>query len=81
MNLVFDVNELTVDDGIEIETLCGQAVGEIDWKRPSMALVKAMIYVTERRHNPDFTFEDAGKVKITSIEVTEPNPTDAGAGS
>lgn len=81
MELVWDVNEITVDEAIELETLCGTAVSEIDWQHPPMVLVKAMIYISKRRQDPEFTFEDAGKVKITSIEVVEPDPTNDEAGT
>jgi len=76
MQVAFNPAALSVDDGIELETLCGKAVSEIDWEHPSLLVVKALIYITERQKNPDFTFEDAGKLKITAIEVVQPDPTD-----
>lgn len=79
MQVVFDPSTLSVDDGIELETLCGKSLGEIDWEHPSLTVVKALIYITQRRHDPTFTFEDAGRLKITEIEVVQPDPTGADA--
>ena len=37
----------------------------------SITVIKALVYLTKRRENPDFKLEDARKVKITELNFTE----------
>jgi hypothetical protein len=40
-------------------------------------VLKALIFLSERRANPDFTLDDARKVKVSDLEIVsaEPDPT------
>ncbi len=81
MELSFDLNELTLGDVEDIEEITGVSYSDIEWTKPSIKLMKAMVLVSERRKNPAFTIDDARGVKITEIRVAESNPTDGGDAS
>lgn len=63
MNIDFD--ELTLDEVEQIELLSGISIDQI-MKRgvPKGRALKAIIFVVARRTNPDFTIEEAGKMKF-----------------
>jgi hypothetical protein len=37
----------------------------------SVKVIKALVYITKRRDNPDFKLEDARDVKVTELNFTE----------
>lgn len=74
--LNIDINDLTIAEVVEIEDLTGMpldALGQAD--KPKGRMLQALAYISKRRDNPDFTFEDAGALKITT-DSTTPDPTD-----
>ena len=74
--LNIDINDLTIAEVVEIEALTGQpldALGQPD--QPKRLMLQALAYISKRRDNPDFTFEDAGALKITTTS-SKPDPTD-----
>ena len=74
--LNIDINDLTIAEVVEIEALTGQpldALGQPD--KPKGLMLQALAYISKRRDNPDFTFEDAGALKITTTS-SKPDPTD-----
>ena len=75
MDITFNFEELTIGDIEEIENITGKAYEDMDWNKPSMKLMKAMVFISERRKDPEFTIEDAAKVKLVDLKVGEENPT------
>ena len=74
--LNLDISDLTISEIVEIEELTGMpldSLGQPD--KPKGKMLQAMAYISKKRDNPDFTFEDAGNIKITTTE-TKPDPLD-----
>ncbi len=80
MEIILDVGELTIGDVEDIEEICGRPFDELDFDKPSAKLVKAVVYILNRRTNPGFTLDDAREVKLSEVKVkrTEDRPTEAG---
>ena len=71
-----DVNDLTIGEIVEIEERTGlplDALGQSD--KPKGKMLQALAYISKRRDNPDFTWEMAGDLKI-STDSTPVDPTD-----
>ena len=65
-----DISELTVGEIIEIEELTGMpldALGPAD--KPKGKMLAALAFVSKRRENPKFTWEDALELKITTSQT------------
>ena len=74
--LDIDINDLTIAEVVEIEELTGlpfDAMG--DSSKPKGKMLQALAFISKRRTNPDFTWEDAGALKI-DLANAEPDPTD-----
>lgn len=72
--LNLDISDLTIAEIVEIEELTGMpldSLGQPD--KPKGKMLQAMAYISKRRNNPDFTFEMAGNIKITTTE-SQPDP-------
>ena len=71
-----DVSDLTIAEVVEIEERTGlplDALGQAD--KPKGKMLQALAYISKRRDNPDFTWEMAGDLKI-STDSTPADPTD-----
>ena len=71
-----DISELTVGEIIEIEELTGMpldALGQSD--KPKGKMLAALAFVSKRRDDPKFTWEDALELKITTSQ-TEVDPSE-----
>ena len=71
-----DINSLTIAEVVEIEDRTGMpldALGQAD--KPKGRMLQALAYISKRRDNPDFTWEMAGELKI-STDSTPADPTD-----
>ena len=71
-----DINDLTIAEVVEIEERTGlplDALGQAD--KPKGKMLQALAYISKRRDNPDFTWEDAGALKI-STDSTQVDPSD-----
>ena len=71
-----DINDLTIAEVVLIEELTGlplDALGQAD--KPKGRMLQALAYISKRRDNPDFTWEMAGALKI-STDSTPADPTD-----
>ena len=71
-----DINDLTIAEVVEIEDLTGMpldALGQDD--KPKGRMLQALAYITKKKENPEFTFEEAGKLKIPTAS-SKPDPTD-----
>ena len=77
-HLDIDISDLTIAEVVEIEDLTGlplDALGQAD--KPKGRMLQALAYISKRRDDPSFTFEQAGALKITT-ESSTPDPTDDG---
>ena len=71
-----DINDLTIAEVVEIEDRTGMpldALGQAD--KPKGRMLQALAYISKRRDNPDFTWEMAGALKI-STDSTPVDPSD-----
>ena len=71
-----DINDLTIAEAVEIEERTGlplDALGQAD--KPKGKMLQALAYISKRRDNPDFTWEMAGALKI-STDSTPADPID-----
>lgn len=69
-SLTLDIADLTIAEIVEVEDLTGMpldALGQAD--KPKGRMLQALAYISKKRENPEFTFEDAGKIKITTTET------------
>ena len=69
-----DINELTISEIVEIEELTGlplDALGNPD--KPKGRMLQALAFISKRRTNPAFTWEDAGAIRINTTSET-PDP-------
>ena len=67
--LELDISDLTISEIVEVEELTGMpldSLGQPD--KPKGKMLQALAYITKKRDNPDFTFEMAGNIKITTTE-------------
>lgn len=67
----FDVNDLELGEAAELEEEFGCDLGDIDWTK-----AKAMawfLYLMRRRENPEYTLEDALRVKLVAFLPPEEN--------
>lgn len=89
MKINLNPNDLTFGDLEDFETLTGQALMDTfdkvsdggDLKGLSAKAVIGLLWICGRQQNPDFTLDDAKKVKLTELEVEvgeEPDPTPGG---
>lgn len=92
--LRFSVDSLTVGDLEDIEELTGMGFDEIMELLTSgkvgqngrigipLKVLKALVLVVYRADNPNFTMEDARRVKVSELDVVlaEPDPTEPAAG-
>tara|TARA_R110000744_G_scaffold27440_1_gene67027 strand:- start:1591 stop:1842 length:252 start_codon:yes stop_codon:yes gene_type:complete len=71
-----DINDLTIAEVVEIEDRTGlplDALGQAD--KPKGRMLQALAYISKRRDNPDYTWEMAGALKI-STDSTPVDPSD-----
>ena len=73
-----DINDLTIGEIVEIEERTGlplDALGQAD--KPKGKMLQALAYISKRRDNPDFTWEMAGALKIsTASDPVDPSDGD-----
>lgn len=74
MEISFDLEHLTIGDLEDLEEICDKPYEELDFTKPSAKMVKAMVFLSARRKNPDFTLEDARGVKISDVTAANPTP-------
>lgn len=74
--LSIDLDHLTVGEIEEIEELTGQGLDAFGAPGPKGKMLRAIAFVTRKRSNPDFTWEEAGKLRVELGEKPVP-PTDA----
>jgi len=68
-----DVSDLTIAEVVLIEDKTGlplDALGDAD--KPKGRMLQALAYIVKKREDPDFTWEQAGELKINT--TSEPVP-------
>lgn len=66
----FDVNSLTLGEVETMEEIVGRDVmRELGQGTPSVKTLLALVYVVKRRDNPEFTLDDARKLKVAAIRA------------
>lgn len=75
MKLVFNLDDLTIGDLADIEDVSGVAVTGINLQQPPLKLIPALIWVTQRREDPAFSYQDARAVKLADLEIVGEAPT------
>jgi len=82
MAVVIDLDSLNFDEMDELETISGCSFDEIgEAGRPKAKVMKALVFITLKRQNPDITLDEVGKMSLTDIDFegdglgTDVNPT------
>jgi len=71
--MTIDLDDLTIGEVIEIEDLTGLPLDALqDTTMKKGRVLQAMAFISRRRVDPDFTFEDAANLKLN---MAEPDPT------
>lgn len=69
------VDDLTIGDLEAIEEIAGEPAGNVFTQSFRANTLKALVYVVNRRGNPDYTLEDAARVRFGDIDlVTDEDP-------
>ena len=74
-----NINDLTLGDLEEIEDVAGKPASALFDGGMSAKTMQAVVYVLKRRGDPEFTIEDAKRIKVTEFGATDVPPTDAAA--
>lgn len=70
--IAFDFDDLTIEEVEILEDITGLSIAELNpenGKRPAPQgkTLRAIVYIVNHRTNPDFTIDDAGRVKVTAV--------------
>ena len=71
-----DINDLTIAEVVLIEEMTGlplDALGQPDV--PKGKMMQALAFISKRREDPDFTWEQAGELRISAVSE-KVDPTD-----
>lgn len=75
--LNFDLDDLTIDELDMLEEVTGEAFDSILAPgKPKAKAMRAIAYVIKRRTDPEFTLEQAGRLKITMDSLPDPTKAD-----
>lgn len=76
--LRFSINDITVGDMEDIEEITGEPFedvidkltgGEEGKLRVPLKVIKAIVFVVKRQSDPDFTLDQARRVKFSELEL------------
>jgi len=68
MELNLNVDDMTIGDVADVEEVTGRSLEELFAEgQPKGRAMQALVWVTKRRDDPEFTFEDAGKLKFSVL--------------
>lgn len=75
-NLVVDFDDLELGELEDFEEATGLDFTQM---KPGKALpvkaLTALVWIVKRRTEPDFTIEDARKMKLSTVDLGDANPT------
>jgi len=69
-----NLNDLTIGEVADLEEVLGismEAAFAAD--APRGRVIQALVWINNRREDPTFTFEDAGKLKLSEMNVEQVN--------
>jgi hypothetical protein len=72
MNLNIDINTLTLDELDELEEVMPEAVKALMNGKTTTKAMKGLAWLVQRREDPTFTMEDAGRLTLGSFIVDDP---------
>lgn len=75
--LVVDPDDLTLGEIEDIEKAAGQPFAKMMEGGFTASALVAVVYVVMRRDDPSFTIDDARRLKLGSLDLQAPDPTDA----
>ena len=77
--IVIDSDRMTLGDIETFEEMTGERLETLEDGRPSGKALVALVYITKRRDDPNYTVEDARKVPVSDLadEEKEADPTEA----
>lgn len=65
----FDFESLTLEEVEQIELISGSSIDELmEQGKPKGKALKAIIFIANKRIDPNFTLEDAGKVSLKDAQ-------------
>lgn len=70
LQISIDINDMTLGELEEIEETTGLAISALG--NGTAKAMTALIWISERRNNPEFTLDDARKVRISEVEFGNP---------
>ena len=79
MRYKIELEDLTLGEAEELETLTGITLESIARGKPPVKVLTALLYLVNRRDNPAFTMDDARAIKIAQLDQDESVPLDGAA--
>lgn len=78
--VVIDLDDLELGEIEEFEELSGVSIAQVQSGLPAKA-VTVLVWITQRKLDPNYTLEMARKVKLSSVDFAEDdaNPTVGGS--
>jgi hypothetical protein len=74
LQINLNMDDLTLGELEELESTVGLPISKMG--DGSAKSIVALIWITERRDNPDFTLEDARKIRIGDVQFGNPPQTE-----
>jgi len=69
--MIIDMDSLTFDEMDELEVLSGSTFDSLtDKGTPKAKLMKALVFITLKRSDPNITFEEVGKMTLQAMDFT-----------
>lgn len=66
----FDVEDLTLGEIETLEELCNASFDELFAdNKPKGKAMRAIVFIVNRRTNPDYTYEETANIKISDFDV------------
>lgn len=73
IDLTIDLDDMSLGEIVDFEDASGSLIGSIDESNLSARELVALVWIAQRRTDPDFTFDDAREVKVSQLNI----PTEA----
>jgi len=75
VKITFDVESMSLGEVEQFEEISGVDITHLDGGALSVKAMIALVYISEHRQNPEYTIDDARRVKIMDLQVDTPDPT------
>jgi len=75
--ITLNIDDLTIQDLQDFEDEVGKPLSEAVGDNMSARALKALVWVVKRAEDPNFTLDDAGKIKVEELDLGDDggNPT------